>query len=79
MKTYPKINRLILAVIVLVMPLSSIALADNIYVSSYDTGNIYKFDSSGTRTTFASGLDRPAGLAFDRNGNLYVACEYGGR
>ncbi|MGB7580849.1 MAG: hypothetical protein WBL85_00180, partial [Sedimentisphaerales bacterium] len=64
MKTHPKINTVILAVTVLVLLPSTLAFADNIYVSSYNPeflyfygpGNIYKFDSSGTRTTFASGL-----------------------
>jgi len=47
--------------------------ADNIYVSDYGAGTIEDFDSSGNGSTFASGLDDPAGLAFDGSGNLYVA------
>ncbi len=38
-----------------------------------DSGTIYKFTPTGVRTTFASGLSEPAGLAFDRAGNLFVA------
>ena len=34
---------------------------------------IYKFTPDGARTTFASGLFEPQGLAFDRAGNLFVA------
>ena len=34
--------------------------------------NIYKFSPAGVRTTFASGLNGPGALAFDRNGNLFV-------
>ena len=37
-----------------------------------DRGNIYKITPAGLRTTFASGLDRPTGLAFDSAGNLFV-------
>ena len=37
------------------------------------TGRIYKFTPNGVRTTFASGLFEPQGLAFDRAGNLFVA------
>jgi DNA-binding beta-propeller fold protein YncE len=36
-------------------------------------GTIYRFDSSGTPTTFATGLAAPVGLAFDLAGNLFVA------
>ena len=61
------------AVTMLVLLASGLALADNIYVSSYNEDNIYKFDSSGIKSTFASGLDGPTGLAFDSSGYLYVA------
>lgn len=40
-------------------------------VASYDS--IVKIDESGEVSTFYRGLGRPQGLAFDRNGNLYVA------
>lgn len=49
------------------------AHADNIYVSDYGAGTIETFDSNGHGSIFASGLDDPAGLAFDSSGNLYVA------
>jgi hypothetical protein len=55
---------------VLVLLTSVIAHADYIYVSCY--GTIEKFDSSGNRSTFASGL-YSRGLAFDSSGNLYAA------
>ena len=45
----------------------------NLFESDIDSGNIYKFTSGGTKTTFASGLARPIGLAFDSSGNLFEA------
>src|SRR5215831_9899084 len=38
--------------------------------------NIYQYDptgSTGTPTTFLSNIDHPRGVAFDSDGNLYVA------
>jgi hypothetical protein len=51
------------AVTVLVLLSSGLAQADNIYVSGYDSGTIQKFDSSGNRSIFASGLDYPSYIA----------------
>jgi sugar lactone lactonase YvrE len=45
--------------------------------SSYD--RVYRIAQGGEVTTFYRGLGRPQGLAFDRNGNLYVAASLGGR
>jgi len=45
--------------------------------SSFD--KVFRIDSHGEVTTFFRGLGRPQGLAFDRNGNLYVAASHGGR
>jgi DNA-binding beta-propeller fold protein YncE len=39
---------------------------------------VYKIDPSGTVTTFYKGLGRPQGLAFDAEGNLYVAASLSG-
>jgi sugar lactone lactonase YvrE len=55
---------------------------DNLYVtgptvSSFDA--ITRFDDDGNPTMFYQGLGRPQGLAFDRNGNLYVAASLRGR
>jgi glucose/arabinose dehydrogenase len=36
-------------------------------------GNIDEFTPNGVRSTFAFGLNYPAGLAFDQAGNLFVA------
>src|SRR2546430_2024653 len=47
--------------------------ADNIYLSDHGAGAIYKFNSSGQRSTFASGLSGPDGLAVDNSGNIFLA------
>jgi sugar lactone lactonase YvrE len=39
---------------------------------------VFKVDPSGTVTTFYKGLGRPQGLAFDADGNLYVAASLSG-
>ncbi len=46
-------------------------------VSSFDS--ITRFDEEGNATTFHHGLGRPQGLAFDREGNLYVSAAVRGR
>jgi sugar lactone lactonase YvrE len=46
-------------------------------VSSFDA--ITRFDEDGDSTVFYRGLGRPQGLAFDREGNLYVAASWRGR
>jgi sugar lactone lactonase YvrE len=46
-------------------------------ISSFD--RVYKIDTHGTVSTFYRGLGRPQGLAFDANGNLYVAASLAGQ
>jgi sugar lactone lactonase YvrE len=46
-------------------------------VSSFDS--IARLDEDGQVSTFYRGLGRPQGLAFDREGNLYVAASLQGR
>ncbi len=46
-------------------------------VSSFDS--ITRIDPGGESTVFYRGLGRPQGLAFDRDGNLYVAAALRGR
>lgn len=45
--------------------------------SSFDC--VYKIDPQGNLSTFFRGLGRPQGLAFDIDGNLYVAASFSGR
>jgi sugar lactone lactonase YvrE len=45
--------------------------------SSFDC--VYRIDSHGTVTNFFRGLGRPQGLAFDVEGNLYVAASQNGK
>lgn len=45
--------------------------------SSFDS--VYKVDPHGAVSVFYRGLGRPQGLAFDREGNLYVAASLGGK
>ena len=53
------------------------ASAQNLFVSDFDFqgnyGIIDEFTPNGVRSTFASGLNDPSGLAFDQAGNLFVA------
>lgn len=46
-------------------------------VTSYDV--VTRIDPSGQASIFFRGLGRPQGLAFDRDGNLYVAASLAGR
>src|SRR6267154_3954116 len=45
--------------------------------SSFDS--VYKIDAHGSVSTFFRGLGRPQGLAFDVEGNLYVAASLSGK
>lgn len=45
--------------------------------SSFDS--VYRIDANGDVSTFYRGLGRPQGLAFDIDGNMYVAASLNGR
>src|ERR1700722_15796622 len=49
----------------------------DLYVTG-PTDRVYKIDPNGTVSTFYKGLGRPQGLAFDVNGNLYIAASLSG-
>ncbi len=56
--------------------------ANNLYVSSYYGDEVVRWLSSGAYDgTFASsgGMDGPAGICFDAQGRLYVACDMAGQ
>jgi sugar lactone lactonase YvrE len=46
-------------------------------VSSFE--NIWRIDATGEATSFYRGLGRPQGMAFDEDGNLYVAASLRGQ
>ena len=46
--------------------------AGDLYVAGSDSGTIYRISPNGAKHVFASGLDQPTSLAFDRAGNLFV-------
>ena len=52
--------------------------AQNLFEADLGSGNINEFTPSGTKTTFATGLDGPAGLAFNSSGNLFEADSFSG-
>jgi sugar lactone lactonase YvrE len=47
-------------------------LAQNLFVSDWRTGTIYKDTSGGVQSTFATGFSNLAGLAFDSAGDLFA-------
>lgn len=63
-----------MAVVAGVMFLAGGGRAQNLFVTDEDSGNIYEYTPGGLRSTFASGLTSPTGLAFDSSGDLFVAC-----
>src|SRR6516225_1647251 len=56
--------------------LASNALAQNLFVSDLSANNIYEYTPGGAQSTFATGMNVPFGIAFNANGDLFVAnCE----
>src|SRR5437868_1369984 len=54
--------------------LMAIDLSGNLYVGDSDSTTVYRIDSLGNVSSFATGLNQPLGLAFNYNtGDLYVA------
>jgi hypothetical protein len=58
---------------VLLLPVSMRAAAGDLFEADGGSGAINKFTPGGTKTVFASGLNGPAGLAFDGSGNLFAS------
>jgi sugar lactone lactonase YvrE len=55
---------------------------DHLYVTGptvSSSESVHRIDRDGRVSVFFKGLGRPNGLAFDREGNLYVAASYRGR
>src|SRR5947207_1316610 len=55
------------------VPNSVLAAPGDLYEADNVGDAIFKFTPGGTKSTFASGLNRPGGLAFDGSGNLFEA------
>src|SRR5436305_322839 len=60
------------------LPISVPAAPGDLYEADDVSGTILKFTPARTKSTFASGLNFPAGLAFDGSGNLFEADEVSG-
>ena len=74
MKAITKLIYSAVAVVTLAIgALTANADPGDIFVSDVGNEVIYKFAPDGTRSTFASGLFTPEGLAFDSAGNLFEA------
>ena len=61
----------ILAVVVLSPPAA--ASPGDLFEADFSSGIIYKFDPSGVRKVFVSGLHDPEGMTHDADGNFYVS------
>ena len=49
------------------------AAPGDLFEADFSSGIIYRFDPSGVRKVFASGLQGPEGMAHDTDGNFYVS------
>jgi sugar lactone lactonase YvrE len=49
-----------------------------LYDADWGAGTISTYTTNGTKTVFATGLSAPSGMAFDAQGDLFVACESSG-
>jgi sugar lactone lactonase YvrE len=68
----------IASVAIVLLPICVFAAPQILFESDFQSGTIFKFTADGTKTTFASGLSGPVGLAFDAAGNLFEADENSG-
>jgi sugar lactone lactonase YvrE len=57
----------------------AVGRSGHLFATQQGAGTIVEISSNGTQSTYASGFKQPASLAFDRDGNLFVAENgYGG-
>ena len=49
------------------------AMVATLYVADNGDTNIYAYTPLGVRSTYATGVGQPFGIAFDPNGNLFAA------
>ena len=56
----------------------TVNLGQILFEADFGSGNIYEFTPGGMQTTFASGLNKPAGLVFNSAGILFEADAGGG-
>jgi sugar lactone lactonase YvrE len=56
-----------------ILTLASGASAQNLFVADYTGQAVYEYTPGGARTTFATGLNYPQGIAFNSAGDLFVA------
>jgi sugar lactone lactonase YvrE len=68
----------IASVATVLLPICAFAAPQILFESDFQSGTIFKFTPDGTKTTFASGLSGPVGLALDASGNLFEADENSG-
>jgi sugar lactone lactonase YvrE len=64
------------ALALLSFPVGVFAAPGDLYAADRSGGTIFRITPDGVKSTFASGLSQPIGLAFDGSGNLFVA-EFG--
>jgi sugar lactone lactonase YvrE len=69
----------IASVAIVLLPIYAFAAPQILFESDFQSGTIFKFTADGTKTTFASGLSGPVGLALDASGNLFEADENSGK
>ena len=60
------------AVLPFLLTVRSHGAAGDLYVTCFDSDSVVRITPSGTKSTFATGIDGPLGLAFDRSANLFV-------
>src|SRR5438067_10748169 len=68
----------IASVATVLLPICAFGVPQILFESDFQSGTIFKFTADGTKTTFASGLSGPGGLALDASGNLFEADENSG-